>query len=671
MVIDMHDRARASPAQPAATRPAVRRPAWPWWAAAAAVVAFRLWLSATCEIVARGSALDQLRFARMAESLLDGRWLGDYGPFTLIRQPVFPLWIWLAHESGVPLRIANEILLVCAAAAFALALRRVGVGRALSFACFAAVVLQPTSLVWNGELRAESLYAPVLLVALALLFRVAVAERPARCAAASLAAGVPLALLWHMRPESVLIAVLAGAFVAVDAWRWKRRGRGSRWIAARAGLVAGPIACVVAGVGIAIASANAAHYGISVVTDEDAPGYVALKRALLRVRPEHASRYVAIPADARRRAYAASPAFRELEPWLEGDVGRTWASFYQRATHFEGEIGDAWLFWAIRDAAARAGHCSSAPEAERFYAAAAREIDAACDDGRIPARPVLSTALDPDPTAFVGCLPASLGRVLARFARVAAIPGKDDPSTPPDVRDEFTRVARRRPSLTTMTGFRARGWALDSADPVTNVAACGASGERIAEVAATRGDDAGSPSRFQLDVPSSAGPSAGLSLGTASGAEVRVALAERQETVGSLAYRVEYLCETSVDARARRLAQVALAHAQPAVVLLSSAAGLAGLIMLVRRRRRIDWTHPVFAALAAIAVVVGARVLLLALLDASSFEAAQSRYVHPVEALAICGAWIAASLALAPRARCIVAARGADSGHPGAEGGAP
>ncbi|MBI1849845.1 MAG: hypothetical protein HYR85_05825 [Planctomycetes bacterium] len=653
MTMPIDDRGHASESSPpSASRAIARR--WPrirvgtllLLAGVVTCVGLKLWLVATYEMVARASSLDQLRFAQMASALIDGRWLGDYDYLTLIRQPVFPLWIWLAHESGIPLRIANEILLAGGALAFAAALRRVGVGNGTVMACFATIVLQPMSFVWNGELRAETLYSPVLLVALAALIRLATAPRLRTCAAWAAVAGIPLALLWHMRPESVLVAILVVQFVGMEAWRWKRKDRTWSWVAARAACIATPIALAVSALGFALASRNAVQYGVAVVSDEAAPGYVALERALLRIRPARSTRYVAVPADARRRAYEASPTFRELEPWLEGDLGGKWKTFFRVATHAEDELGDAWLFWAIREAAASAGHYRTAADAERYYAAAAAEIDAACDAGRIAARPVLLTSVNPDPATFVAHLPASLLRVLVRFVRVAATPARDDPGASPDVRALFTKVANRRPALTTMSAVRVRGWASHPADPVVSVVARSAEGDEIARVPTTSPNGAAESRSFCLEVERDAGAVARLSFHQASGSETDVALAERQETIGALTYRVDYLCERSLAARMRRAVLRALAHVQPALVLIAGAAACVALAALYRRRRAVDGTQPIYAASALIAGVVLARVLLLALLDASSFDAAHSRYVYPVASLAVCGMLVVVSAAL-------------------------
>jgi hypothetical protein len=50
-----------------------------------------------------------------------------------------------------------------------------------------------------------------------------------------------------------------------------------------------------------------------------------------------------------------------------------------------GEIRGGWYQFALRDAAARAGHYHNAAEADAYWGRVAREINAACDSGKIVA----------------------------------------------------------------------------------------------------------------------------------------------------------------------------------------------------------------------------------------------------------------------------------------------
>ena len=69
---------------------------------------------------------------------------------------------------------------------------------------------------------------------------------------------------------------------------------------------------------LGVSAKNARHCGVFATTAVTAPGYLAANRALTSIEQAAPRRFVPVPAEVRERAYAASPAFRELRPTLEG-----------------------------------------------------------------------------------------------------------------------------------------------------------------------------------------------------------------------------------------------------------------------------------------------------------------------------------------------------------------
>src|SRR5947209_317222 len=67
-------------------------------------------------------------FARQAQALLNVRdlssgWLGAYDNLTLVKGPIYPLWIAVNKCLGMPLSLAEQLLYVAACALFTLAVR--------------------------------------------------------------------------------------------------------------------------------------------------------------------------------------------------------------------------------------------------------------------------------------------------------------------------------------------------------------------------------------------------------------------------------------------------------------------------------------------------------------------------------------------------------------------
>ena len=110
-------------------------------------------------------------------------------------------------------------------------------------------------------------------------------------------------------------------------------------------------------------------YGAPVGVEYRSTSFTSALGANHSVRSGGIKPYVSVTKAARARIYAVSPAFAELAPYLEGAIGETWGkvacAIPQEAEYACGEIGSVFS-WAIRDAAAAAGHHSSPAEASAY-----------------------------------------------------------------------------------------------------------------------------------------------------------------------------------------------------------------------------------------------------------------------------------------------------------------
>jgi hypothetical protein len=137
---------------------------------------------------------------------------------------------------------------------------------------------------------------------------------------------------------------------------------------------------------LAVDASNYAAYGVFRNNDFRSRDFQQAYGALSRITHEAPRPYVVFPADARRKAYAASPAARELAPVFEGPAARAYREVGCRQTKTEPcpEILAGWFMWALRDAVAGAGHYGSATSARAYYRRLAREVNGACDRGELP-----------------------------------------------------------------------------------------------------------------------------------------------------------------------------------------------------------------------------------------------------------------------------------------------
>jgi hypothetical protein len=118
---------------------------------------------------------------------------------------------------------------------------------------------------------------------------------------------------------------------------------------------------------------NYKYYGLFTYVEYKSDGFTSAYGALSRVEHENWRPDVPVPKSTRSKIYEVSPAFKELETHLEGDIGEAW-----RNNSNSDEIRGGWFMWALRDAVAAEGYYESAPKADEYYHRLSIEINEAC-----------------------------------------------------------------------------------------------------------------------------------------------------------------------------------------------------------------------------------------------------------------------------------------------------
>jgi hypothetical protein len=373
------------------------------------VILFKLWLVHTEDIYGSATEYDALWYVGSAKNWY---WGSPYSWTAFIRPPAYPLFIALVHLVGLPLRLAIELLQITACLILIDAFRKAAVPALVCVLAFAAMTLHPASFQFNNYTMSDSFYAAILPFAVGGLLLTLLTAKIRH----AVWTGVMLAILWNAREESFLIPGVLAVFLFL-ALRTRRSSLGS-WKAGfvfwrkPAGTMLGTLALLL----LAVNTANYFAFHSFTKSDMTSPAFTAAHKALLRIKPSQVRHYVAVSNEAVQKAYEVSPSFALLKPQLEGDLGRNWRV---PATAVLGvpEYGP-WFMWALRSVTTNTDSLHATPQsANRFYRNIAREINRACDEGRLPCRFVLSSFLDPEAFSHLGYFPESLGRTIALFVR--------------------------------------------------------------------------------------------------------------------------------------------------------------------------------------------------------------------------------------------------------------
>ncbi|MBY6266421.1 hypothetical protein EI613_31655 (plasmid) [Azospirillum sp. 412522] len=404
-----------------------------------------IWLMANLPLVAIPEATyDDALFVRQAVNLLGGRWLGDYDNFTLAKGPFYPVWIAFSWLAGLPILVSQGIAYALACLVLVRGLRgwlpRSNAGEAAAFGLFLLLLFNPMTYSL-GQMRVmrEGIYVPltVLLFGLGIWwFRWRNRGLPRRILLAG-GMGVVLGLFWCTREEGLwVLPAFAAGFGLVLLMHLLTEGadgrlrfavRLSRGTVGRiagaliveagiAGLAAGAALLVIGGFGWM----NQRHYGVSDVVEFKQREFVSAYGSLSRIRHRTPwTPYVVIPREVLERVYPVSSAAAELRPYFDSaapDGMEQIGCATYNVTPCDGEIRAGWFMWALRDATAQAGHYRSATEAKDFYRRMTREIDMACNDGRLDCLPSRVTMVPPFRAEYIWSTLQAAGRMIGFLA---------------------------------------------------------------------------------------------------------------------------------------------------------------------------------------------------------------------------------------------------------------
>jgi hypothetical protein len=391
-----------------------------------AAIVVRLVLVATLPMQAMTQmAHDDALFVHQAASIAQGQWLGTYNETTLIKGPGYPLFIAACDLIRFPLKLAEHLLYIGFCLMLLIALKPAIGSPRTRLIIFVVVLFNPMTVdSWMNRTLRESIYPAQTGLVIACAIGASLRYRSPRVWLWLAALGASLSWFWITREEGMWVlpgvAVLLG-FGAIRAWNIPR---GVRFIA----LCVIPIAMLILTIN-AVCFLNWRHYGVWEIVEMKSPELQSAYGALCRVKPDHFDPLVPVSRATREKIYSRSPTFAQLRPSLEGLSGRLWATLgASELPNLNGEIAGGWFVFALRDAVATTGHAHSAIEARDFYAKLASEVNAACDNGSLPALPRRASLAPPWNAQYVPLIARSALHGVLSLASFESLDIDVDPS---------------------------------------------------------------------------------------------------------------------------------------------------------------------------------------------------------------------------------------------------
>ena len=118
-----------------------------------------------------GGYVDDRLYLRAASYLAQGRWLGPFDQYTLLKGPGYPAFVAAMYRSGVPLKVGEQLTHLLAAAAVALCVWVASRRSVLALAVYVALALDPVNFdTWASRATRDSWYSSLTLLLIATVF---------------------------------------------------------------------------------------------------------------------------------------------------------------------------------------------------------------------------------------------------------------------------------------------------------------------------------------------------------------------------------------------------------------------------------------------------------------------------------------------------------------------
>lgn len=318
---------------------------------------------------------DKLMF-NIAQSLTDLKWLGVYSQLTLAKGMIFPLYLALIKEFAIPFLMTNTFLCFATSLIFVKVLGEILNNRIVLSAIFTVLMFNPVTYAVASYQRvyrdAVYQYFVVLLFSCVIAIYLNRNNKLSKLLTWSVFAGIFFTLTWFEREDSIWVVpfvivaiIITLLFIIFDKQAAKK--------VLRCCIVTLP--CLILFLSyICIATLNYKYYGVFLSNDYVQGYFPEAYKALTLVKPTEWLPTVPVSKETREEIYKVSPAFREIEPYLEGH------SFAQN-----GEMIGGAFPWAFRDAVEQAGY-TDAKSQQAYYKKLSEEINDGFKKGKLGKR---------------------------------------------------------------------------------------------------------------------------------------------------------------------------------------------------------------------------------------------------------------------------------------------
>lgn len=358
-----------------------------------AIIIIRLIMVSSIPIWIRDDGgADEYLMLKEAETLLKDQYLGEYDELTLVKGIMFPLFLSVIAQIGIPYMTAVTLLntLSCVVALYTMS--KFVRNRFVKTCFFGFMMFLPstystnTTLVYRDSITAA---LAILVICCLMLMYLYLYKNRRKCVLASLCAGFSWLILWHTREDTIWTIPLAGIVFIISEiyiFRYSKQERKEKIF--YAGVILLPVVLVFLSIQT-ISYFNYKNYDIWTTNELNDSNYTEAVMLMMTIKPENDVEYVEITRETLQRLYDISPSLENLKEIIEYDYDNRGPMFTAGYNPDNGELNGDLITWELRGAAARMGYYETAQMAEQYWKSVTDEIQAAIDDGRLETRKIM------------------------------------------------------------------------------------------------------------------------------------------------------------------------------------------------------------------------------------------------------------------------------------------
>lgn len=336
------------------------------------LIFFRLWLVQIFELMATETPHDDFLFITLAKHILSGNWLGPYNQMTLIKGPVYPLFIALSHYLGLPVLLSQQLLYTMACIFTAIACKPIIKNKVILATCFIFLLYNP--FLYNyplpGRVLREGFSISLVLIVFSALigWLIQIVNDKTKAIFWSICFGLSFSSLWYTREEGiwmipgVIITLIGGIYLFI----YYNNGNKYKFVIS----ILSPILIFIT-ISFIICNINKQYYGKFLINELKSKEFISAYGGLMNIKQNKFTRFVPVSDDVLSSVFLSSSSAREIQQFYNEEVSSS-ARFQWPPSFF---------IWRLRDLVAKSGHATSLTESLNFYDKFGKELESACKNG--------------------------------------------------------------------------------------------------------------------------------------------------------------------------------------------------------------------------------------------------------------------------------------------------